>query len=184
LFVGIALPEDLRTRLAALCGGIPGARWVAPENLHLSLRFIGEVEDTLIDDIDTALARIRAPAFDLTFADVGRFESGRKPRTLWVGVERSPPLERLQVKIEAAIVGLRLAPESRKFTPHVTLARFKSTPARRVAAFLSAHSLFRHGPVPVDRFTLFSSQLGKGGSVYRVEADYALDRTAPAAVST
>jgi 2'-5' RNA ligase len=176
LFIGIALPDELRARLAAMAAGIPGAKWVAPNNLHLTLRFIGEVEETLLEDIDAALARIRSPAFDLTFSDVGKFESGRKPHTLWIGVAKCPPLERLQPKIEAALVRLGIRPESRKFAAHVTLARLRNASAGRVAAFISAHSLFRHGPVPVDRFTLYSSQLGKGGSVYRVEAEYPLDR--------
>ncbi len=175
LFAGIALPEELRERLAGLCAGVPGAKWVKPENIHLSLRFIGEVDEPLLDDIDVALQRVKSPAFELVYSGVDRFESRRRPRTLWVGVERSEPLERMQAKIEQAIRRTGLAPESRKFMPHVTLARLKNSAPGRVGDYLSAHNLFRHGPVPVDRFTLYSSRLGKGGSVYRVEAEYELE---------
>ncbi len=175
IFVGIVLPEDLRLRLAGLGGGVPGAKWVAPENLHLTLRFIGEVEDWLADDLDAALARIRAPAFTLTFDRIDAFGSGRRPRVLWAGVERNPALERLHDGVEAAVVRQGLEAESRKFLPHVTLARLKGTAPARLGGYLSAHGGFRHGPVPVDRFTLFSSRLGKTGAVYFEEATYALE---------
>ncbi len=180
VFVGIALPEDLRLRLAGLCAGVPGAKWVAPENLHLTLRFIGEVEEWLAEDLDAALARIRAPAFALTFDRIDAFGSRRRPRMLWAGVERNPALERLHGGVEAAVTRQGLDPESRKFMPHATLARLKGTAPARLGAYLSAHGGFRHGPVPVDRFTLYSSRLGKAGAVYREEATYAL-QPAPAA---
>ncbi len=175
LFVAIPLPEDLRQRLAGMGAGVPGARWIAPEYLHLTLRFIGEVEETLMDDIDGALGRIRAPAFEVTFDEIGRFGTGRQPRIIWVGVERCLPLERLYARIEAALTGQGLEPERRNFKPHVTLARLKNASPARVGAFLAAHGLFRHGPVPVDRFTLFSSRLGRKGAVYRAEAEYPLE---------
>lgn len=174
VFVGIALPEDSRLRLAGLCGGVPGAKWVAPENLHLSVRFIGEVAETLADDVDAALARIRVPEFTLTFDRIGAFETGRRPRVLWVGVERNPLLERLRAAVETAVTRQGLEAEARKFLPHVTLARLKGTTPARVGAYLAAHSPFRHGPVPVDRFILFSSRLGKAGAIYREEASYQL----------
>ncbi len=179
VFVGIPLPEDLRLRLAGLCAGVPGAKWVAPENLHLTLRFIGEVEETLAEDVDAALARLSTPAFTLTFDRVDAFGSGRRARVLWVGVERNPALERLHDGVEAAVVRQGLEAESRKFTPHVTLARLKGTASARLGGYLSAHGGFRHGPVPVDRFTLFSSRLGKTGAVYFEEATYPLEPVAP-----
>ncbi len=175
LFVGIALPDPLRGMLAGMCGGVPGARWVAPENLHLTLRFIGEVEEVLVDDIVIALGRIRLPAFAVTFDRIGRFETGRRPHMLWVGIEGSKGLERLHAKVEAAVTGLGFEAESRKYKPHVTLARLRRASPARVGEYLSARGLFRYGPVPVDCFTLFSSRLGKGGPVYRAEAEFELE---------
>ncbi len=175
LFIGLALPAALCDRLAMLSGGVPGARWVPPENMHMTLRFVGEVEHTMAEDVDAALSRVRTPAFDLLFNDVGKFETGRKPRAIWVGVERNPMLERLHGKIESAAIRLGLGADPRKFAPHVTLARMRDAQPERVAAFLAANSLFRFDNIHIDRFTLFSSRLGRSGPVYRAEAEYDLD---------
>ena len=174
LFVAIALPEEVQDSLARLGNGLPGARWVAPENLHVTLRFLGEIDGSDAQDIDAALAEIQVPAFPLTIAGVGRFGDGRHVRQLWAGVEPHPELLRLQSKIESAVVRSGQPPERRKFKPHVTLARFKSRPALRLGEFLSAHGLFRLPPFEVESFTLFSSFLSSGGSIYSEEAVYDL----------
>ena len=132
LFLALSLPEPLRERLAALCTGLPGARWVAPENLHLTLRFIGEVDGSQARDLDAALAQVRAARLAVTLAGVDRFGSGRKLRALWVGVEPNPELDRLYRKLDHAVRDAGLAPEGRKFKPHVTLARFKGESGRRL----------------------------------------------------
>ena len=174
LFVGLALPEEVRLSLAAMCGGVPGARWGPPENFNMTLRFIGEVEMGRAEDIDSELLRLRMPQFAITLATVDHFGPGDKARALYVGVERNEPLMRLQGKIENAMQRMGLEPEMRKFIPHVTLARLKETPAPRVQAFHEAHNLFRAGPIGVEEFALFSSHQGKGHSVYREEATYPL----------
>src|SRR5437764_14881468 len=122
LFVGIEFPPELKLRLSLLCTGVPGARWVDAGNLHLTLRFIGEVGEDVAADIDEALARLRARRFALQLAGTGVFGGGR-PRALWVGVERQPELVALRDKIEQALIRIGLEPESRKFAPHVTRAR-------------------------------------------------------------
>lgn len=172
LFVAIALPEDVTDALSALCSGVPGARWVPPENMHLTLRFIGEVDGGACDDIAEALAAVRGQPFDLTLTGVGHFESRRQPRALWAGLVRSEPLARLRESVESAVQRAGLAPEGRKFAPHVTLARLKDAPADRVQQFLAAHNLFRSRPFPVTGFTLFSSFLSKSGAIYRPEAEF------------
>jgi len=179
LFVGLPLPEKVRTRLAAMCAGVPGARWEPPENLHLTLRFIGEVELGQAEDIDGQLARLHMPGFAMTLATVDHFGPGEKARALYVGVERSEPLMRLQGKIENALQRIGLPPETRKFIPHVTLARLNGAPPARVQFFREMHNLFRAGPFPVAEFILYSSHPGKGHSVYEEEAAYPL--AAPAA---
>lgn len=103
LFVAIELPGEVRDRLAMLGAGVENARWVPPENLHLSLRFIGEVHEPVVEDIIPALSRIRMKPFALTLSGAGHFESGKRVRALWVGVEKSPPLINLQERIEAAL---------------------------------------------------------------------------------
>jgi 2'-5' RNA ligase len=175
LFVALDLPWWLRERLSLLPGsGIPGARWVQPENYHLTLRFIGETPAHRAEDIDHALAGLRGRGFSLTFAGLGVFHKGGRSTSLWVGVERNPQLDHLQGKIETALQRAGLEPERRRFAPHVTLARLDAVPEAKLGAFVQAHNLFRSEPVPIEHFTLFSSRLGKEQSVYTAEADYAL----------
>jgi 2'-5' RNA ligase len=174
LFVGLDLPEGARERLHGLGGGVPGARWIEPENMHLTLRFIGNVAEDVFPDVDEALDRVRAPAFDIEIAGVGEFSRGRHPAMLWAGVAPGPALIDLQRRIEAAVVRAGLAPEGRRFTPHVTLARINDGARSRVKAFVEENSLFRLEPFAVTRFTLFSSHLGRRGASYRAEVDYPL----------
>lgn len=174
LFVGIGLPEDIRARLAGLCGGVPGARWVPAENLHLTLRFIGEVPNGEMEDIHHALATVRTRRFDMTLAGVGHFETGDQVRALWVRVEKNPELTALQARIESALVRIGLEPEERRFTPHITLSRLRDTPVSRASAFLAHNNMFRAGPIPVESFSLFSSFRQRDGAIYREEAEYPL----------
>jgi 2'-5' RNA ligase len=174
LFVGLDLPWPLRERLAALAGGIPGARWVPSENYHVTLRFIGELPGHQAEEVDHALAALRGRAFDLTFAGVGTFAKGGREVALWAGVERNPALEHLQSKIETALQRAGLAPERKRFQPHVTLARLDGAAEERLAGFVQARNLFREGPVRIGHFTLFSSRLGKEASAYTAEVEYPL----------
>jgi 2'-5' RNA ligase len=176
LFVGLELPWELRRRVAMLAGaGIPGARWVPEENYHVTLRFIGEASRPLAEEIDHALAALKAPSFALTLAGIGTFAKSGRSRSLWLGAERSEPLERLQAKIETAMQRCGLEPERRRFQPHLTLARLDGTGEARLAAFVQAHNLFRADPVQVTHFTLFSSLLGKDQPVYTPEVEYELE---------
>jgi RNA 2',3'-cyclic 3'-phosphodiesterase len=170
LFVGIALPPELKLRLSTLCTGVPGARWVDAGNYHVTLRFIGEVDEGTASDIDAALLQIRAPRFAVTLQGVGLFGT----RMLWAGVERNPPLVQLRDKVENAIVRTGLEPEGRRFAPHISLARLKNPSEAHVQAFLSQHALFRAEPFAVDHFSLVASYLTKSGSIYEDQADYAL----------
>jgi 2'-5' RNA ligase len=175
LFVALDLPWALRQRLASLAGaGIPGARWVPPENYHLTLRFIGETPGFRAEEIDHALAGLKARGFPLTLAGVGTFAKGGRVVSLWVGVERNPQLDHLHGKIETALQRCGLEPERRRFTPHVTLARLDNAAETKLVHFVQAHNLFRADPVPVEHFTLFSSRLGKEQSVYTAEVEYPL----------
>lgn len=174
LFVALELPEAIRHRLHALGGGVPGARWVEPANLHLTLRFIGEVEESWLEMIDEALAGIAMPPFDLVLDGIGQFGTASRPRVLWVGVARSDPLVHLHQKIESALVRVGLMPEERKFAPHVTLARLKDSPPERVGRFIQERSPFRTEPIPVRHFTLFASHLTRTGPIYSPLQEYPL----------
>ena len=178
LFIALELPPAVRQDLAQLCHGIPGARWVAEENFHLTLRFLGELDGGQARDVDTALAAVRAEGFSLCLSGLGQFGDGRKLRALWVGVEANDSLRQLQQRVENSVVAAGLPREGRKYRPHVTLARFKSNPGEKFGMYLASHSLFRAGPWPIESFTLFSSFLGHGGPSYRAEAVYSLQTPA------
>jgi 2'-5' RNA ligase len=173
LFVGIEFPPELKLRLSLLETPLPGARWIDSGNLHLTLRFIGEITEDRAADVDEALAELKARRFTLQLAGTGVF-GGNKPHTLWVGAERGPDLVALHDKIERALIRIGLAPEQRRFAPHVTLARLRDPPLDKLGDFLAAHALFRADPLPVDRFSLIASFPTKAGSVYEDQADYKL----------
>jgi 2'-5' RNA ligase len=173
LFVGIEFPPELKLRLSLLQSGIAAARWIDPGNFHLTLRFIGEVDEGTAADVDEALLRLKSRPFSVQLAAVGIF-GGYKLRTLWVGVEREPALVTLQAKIEQALIRAGLPPEPRKFSPHVTLARLRDPRRGELQEYLAAHAQFRAEPLRVDRFSLIASYPTKAGSVYEDQADYPL----------
>jgi 2'-5' RNA ligase len=170
LFVGIGLPPELKLSLSLLATGVPGAKWVDPGNYHLTLRFIGEIDEGRAEDIDLALNQIRTPRFDLTLATVSHFGL----RQLWVGVDRNDALQHLHGKIERALTRLGLPPDERRYTPHVTLARLKGTSEARLQTYLAAHALYRARPFRVEHFSLIASYLTKSGAIYEDQADYRL----------
>jgi RNA 2',3'-cyclic 3'-phosphodiesterase len=174
LFAAIDLPWPLRDRLAGLVTGIFGVRWVSRENLHLTLRFIGEVPAWRAEEIDLALLSVKARSFPISVAGVGLFEKAGRVTALWAGIERNPQLDHLQSKIETALQRSGLEPERRRFVPHITLARLDQPANEKMTSFVQMNNLLRAEPFTVDRFTLFSSQLGREGSVYTAENEYAL----------
>lgn len=176
LFTAIEIPPAVRTRLSFLQSGIQGARWTPPENLHLTLRFIGEVDEPTATDIDAALSVLREDAFQLTLRGVGEF-GGRDPHAIWAGVAANPALTHLVAKIERALQRMGLPAETRKYSPHVTLARLRDAPVAKVREFLSAHGLFDSGPFDVRAFGLYSSFQTPRGSLYREERRYPLELT-------
>lgn len=173
LFVGLPLPGDLATRLEDLGGGIPNARWVAARNLHLTLRFVGEVSEDVAEDLHHHLAELPAASFEIRLQGFGTF-GGRKPRALWTGVAANPALQSLQSRIERLAQAVGSPPEKRNFTPHVTLAWLKAAPADRIAAFMHHHSPFA-ALFTAQTFCLYQSHLHPQGAEYQVLAEYPLD---------
>ena len=174
LFVALALPHETRTRLSRLATGLPGVRWLPPENYHLTLRFLGEMPGHRAEELDHALAALRGKQFTLQLSGVGVFEKSGRAQALWAGVARNERLEHLQNKIETAVQRIGFEPERRRFSPHVTVARLDGTPPGKLGEWMQAHNLLRAEPVQVAHFTLFSSQLGKDGAVYTEEVEYPL----------
>jgi 2'-5' RNA ligase len=180
LFVAIAVPPEAGAALAALCEGVPGAHWHPAEKLHLTLRFVGEIDEALAEDLDAELSGVTGPALDLTLAGVGAFETKGKPDHLWVGVEAGPELMQLRKRCEAAARRAGLAADVRVWKPHVTLAYLERGAyldrgePRRVAAWIAAHNLLRLAPLRVRSFGLYSSWRSRHGQAYRLERDYPL----------
>ena len=179
LFVAIDPPETIRQQLAALCCGLPDARWTEPAQLHLTLVFIGEVSGAAFLDIREVLDEIVAQPFVLRCKGVGFFPPRGLPRVVWAGIEHCEPLMLLQRKITTRLFQLGVELENRKFSPHITLARLRETPAAKVGRYLEAHGLFTSEPFAVDRFLLYSSVLGRKGATHMVEREYHLATSEP-----
>lgn len=173
LFVALDFPETIQEQLLELYQyGIPGASWVDYEQLHLTLRFIGEVDGVQFSDIRESLAEIEVSSFSLTLKGVGFFPPRKTPRILWVGVAANDELLQLQKKIERRLVAVGISPEKRKFTPHITLARLKNTPEDRVGKFLMGNSLFQSDTFSINEFVLYSSVLSSKGATHHKEMIY------------
>jgi 2'-5' RNA ligase len=177
LFTGLEIPDAIGQQLSMLRGGLPGARWIDPENYHVTLRFIGDVDDALAHEAASALGRIRRPAFDLRFQGLTSF-GGRKPRAVIAEATTPQALMELQAEQERLLRRIGLEPEGRKYIPHVTLARLRDSSSRDVADYLAARGLFRTPEFKVERFVLFSSRNSTGGGPYVVEAAYPLSGAA------
>jgi 2'-5' RNA ligase len=173
LFTGLEIPTGIGQSLAMMRGGLPGARWIDPENYHLTLRFIGDIDAALARDIASLLGRVRRSPFDLRLEGLSSF-GGRKPRAVVAAVSPASALMELQAEHDRLLQRLGLEPEGRKYTPHVTLARLRDSSSRQVAEYLSARGHFRSSPFQVSRFVLFSSRASVGGGPYVVEAAYPL----------
>jgi len=174
LFVAIDFPEAIKNGLSGISFGLPGARWVPLDQLHLTVRFIGEVDGGIFHDVYSGLEHVEADEFSLTLKGLGNFPLRKDPRVLWVGVEKSDPLLALRKKVDGVLTGCGIAPEKRKFSPHITLARLKKTPLKRVMRFMAGNALFSLPEFTVSRFYLYSSVLTPKGAVHTVESDYLL----------
>ncbi|GGF86138.1 RNA 2',3'-cyclic phosphodiesterase [Azorhizobium oxalatiphilum] len=172
LFTAIEIPEEVGDTLALLRGGISGARWIDPEFYHVTLRFMGDVDDALARDIAQMLGQVRRRAFDMVLDGLDQF-GGHKPRAVIASVKANPALLELQAEQERIMQRLGLAPE-RAYRPHVTLARLRDASTRQVADYLAMRGLYRSMPFHVPRFVLYSSRDSVGGGPYVVEAAYPL----------
>lgn len=174
LFVGIDLPRHVKEQLTRISCGVPGARWLAPDQMHLTLRFVGEVDGGVFDDVLNALDTVQAPTFELSLKGVGHFPPRGKPETLWVGVSKSEQLTLLHGRVEAALSRIGLERDPRKFAPHVAIARLRDTNTSRLGQYLIEYNLYESERFVVDEFLLYSSMLSSSGAIYRVEAAYPL----------
>ena len=171
LFTGIELPEEIVSRLSAMRAGLNGAHWVDPDNYHITMRFAGDMPDAQASLFADALAEIRFDSFELEVSGLGSF-GGNKPRAIWAAVKPARPLTLLQKAHEKAARLAGLPPETRNFTPHVSLARLRNVSPFAVAEYLARYGGFFSAPFRVERFVLFSSRPNQGGGPYVIEEGY------------
>ncbi|MBB4840708.1 2'-5' RNA ligase [Sphingomonas kyeonggiensis] len=174
LFVGLRPPAPIRAKLLGLMGGIPGARWQDDDQLHITLRFIGDVDERAAEDAALALSGVHWPALELTLEGVGAFEKRGRVNAVWAGVRPKEPLAALHRKIDQALVRAGQPPEGRAYLPHITLARMNS-PTEVVERFVEAHGGLASTPFTLDHFFLFESSLGHEGARYDAVARYPLN---------
>ena len=175
LFIAIDFPDEIKDRLADICFGVWGAKWVPKEQMHLTIRFIGDVDEAGYHAVSSGLSDVNASRFSISLKGVGYFPPRNKPRVLWAGIEKNEMLMELRDFVESSLKESGIGPEERKFAAHITLARLSpNTPISAVTDFLSANGLFSTGAVPVDEFHLYSSVLQNTGAVHRREATYSL----------
>ncbi|MGN5373623.1 RNA 2',3'-cyclic phosphodiesterase [Sphingomonas hankookensis] len=173
LFVALRPPAAMRAALSAIMGGVDAARWQDDEQLHVTLRYIGDVERPVAEDIAAALHAVRAPALRLALSGVGRFDSGSRGRALWAGVTPHDAVATLHHRIDHALVRAGLPPEGRAYLPHITLARLNRA-SGPTDAFLGRHAALRSAAMRFDHFVLYQSHPGKGGAWYEPVARYPL----------
>ena len=173
LFIGLEVPPEVAGSLSLLRGGLPGARWAAPSDYHLTLRFIGDIDRRAAREIENELAEIDRSAIPVILTGLGTF-GGDKPHTLYAGVTLARELLDLQSEIERVLRRLGLKPEPSKFTPHITLARLRNPSVLDVADYLAEHGRAAHERFTAERFALFSARETFGGGPYIVEAAYLL----------
>jgi RNA 2',3'-cyclic 3'-phosphodiesterase len=175
LFIALALPDPVLRSLEPLARGLGDVRWLSADQQHLTLRFIGELDQGRLDEVADALALVEGRPLELRLEGLGHFPPRGAPRVLWVGVARNDELARLKRQIDRALATIDLPPESRKFAPHVTLARIRGPLSPdRLGTYLMRHSLYRSASFPVSDFHLYSSWLKPYGAEYQIEASYEL----------
>jgi 2'-5' RNA ligase len=180
LFVAISPPPDLRRDIAELARAVPGGRPVRAEQLHLTLKFIGEVEGGKLLDITEALSEVTRPVFPLSLHGVGVFPPRGTPRVVWTGIEPIEEVDRLRRDIEKTLCAVGIPKEKQKFSPHLTLARLTSPNIPRLQEFLAGNSLLHSPAFTIGEFSLYSSQLAPKGAIHTKVATYPLEATSAA----
>ena len=174
LFIAVDAPDDVRDRLAALKRPLEGARWVPREQLHLTLRFIGDADDNRLQEIKDALKDVQIAPFSVALSGVGQFPKSGRAHVIWAGLSPTQEVTALAAAIEDALERAGLEREQRKFSPHLTLARLKEAPQPEVKRFLEEQRGLSSDLFTIDHFHLYASALSPKGATHAVVESYAL----------
>lgn len=174
LFIAIPIPQTIRVLLHAMGRSIHGCRPVPEEQIHITLRFIGEVDGTVFTDIREILSTVSIPPFSIRVKGVGHFPPRGKPRVIWAGIDRNEPLISLKRKVDMKLASCGIPADGRKFSPHITLARINSSSLDRITAFLSGNAMLEFDDFVSDEFHLYSSTLSHKGAIHTLEERYTL----------
>lgn len=166
LFIAVPLPDAVTDQFSDLQQPIDGLRWQDRNQMHLTLKFLGETNPKRVPEIDQKLSKIQLPPFFMTIKGFGYFPKGKQPRVLWTGINKNESLQKLQQSIERTCTTMGFDAETRLFKPHITIARIDGTPRREVMSFINQHKKFRISDVPVDEFVLYESKLSSEGAIY------------------
>ncbi len=173
LFTALEVPADIATQLSLLRGGLPGARWIDAENYHVTLRFLGDVDERTANEAAQLLDGIAREPLQVSIGELDAF-GGDRPRSLIAKIKPNPELLELQAEHERSVRRVGLAPESRKYTPHVTLARLRDVTPRAVADWLAMRGGAPRLDFEAKRFVLYSSRASTGGGPYVLEESFPL----------
>lgn len=173
LFAALELPHHAVMQLSLLRGGLPGARFIDPENYHITLRFMGDLENHVADEVVAGLDRVKQRSFSLRIDGLGVF-GGKKPHSIFAAPTPCPELFALHEEIDRICFRLGLAPDSRKFTPHITIARLRNVSPEIAAKYLSERGGFFIPQLQIKEFVLMSSRNAIGGGPYICEERYDL----------
>ncbi len=174
LFLAIQVPDEVIDEAVPLQMGLPGARWTEPDQMHLTLRFVGDADGVQYQDIGHAMRRIRHEPFDVELTGLGVFPPKGAARTLWLGVAQSERLAALQRKVDMAVTRLGFKSTRKRWIPHVTLARLGGTPSSRLGNYIAGNAMVRLPAFEATGFSLYTSTLHPSGSIYEVEETFEL----------
>jgi 2'-5' RNA ligase len=174
LFIAIDIAEDIRMLICNMGGSIPGAKSVPSSQIHLTLKFLGDTESSLLDEIVYALAAIEHEPITIAIRSVGHFPPRGAPRVIWTGIHPVHNVVKLRNKVEKTLVDIGIERDKRKFSPHITLARLKNSPISRVTRFLADNSMLETPPFSITEFQLYSSTLSQKGAIHIKEATFPL----------
>jgi len=174
LFTAIPIPKDIRREVNLMQGGIEKALWTDLDNYHITLSFIGNVDDYVERDVFSILSTITMKSFEINFNGMDTFSKGDKLSHLWTGIDNSDPIRELKKRIDSLLKHHRIQYDDRKFTPHMSLARLRNVDELQVVKFIREHNLYKSRPFKVNEFVLYKSFKGKSGTTYIPQAIFPL----------